>query len=225
MRTILILAALLAGVLDAKATELPSDEEMIRQGREAIGAVMPQLGTAQPQPPAMVALPPQPPRMTPLARELMKETLDTRLPNPQAVAKRTGTSDLIVFVSFSMPDEMLQEYSKQAKQAGATLVLRGLVENSLTKTQRKAATVNPVFADWEINPAAFRKYKVSVVPAIVLANSDTAHAAQDGCAPPGAYIRVDGAISIAQALSTMAWRGEGQLAVLAKQKLRNIEEH
>lgn len=209
---------------NALAIDLPSDEEMIRQGRSTVGSVMPKMTPQMVNAAPMAATPmQQPEHLSPLAKELMKETFDAKLPKTQGA--KSGQTDLIIFVSFSMPDEMLASYSKQAKEAGAILVLRGLVGDSMSKTQARAATIDPVVANWQVNPGMFRKFKIDKVPSIVLVDDDKSAAEENGCALPAAYIRVDGDVSIRQALSTMGWRGEGHLALLAKQKLQHIEEH
>jgi hypothetical protein len=49
--------------------------------------------------------------------------------------------ELLVLVSFSMPKEALQNLAQQAERAGAVLVLRGMVNDSLTDTAKAIKTV------------------------------------------------------------------------------------
>jgi type-F conjugative transfer system pilin assembly protein TrbC len=247
--TNVILSFLLA--FNALAGELPSDEEMMRKGREMINGldnkqnlyilsmpldiVMKNKGKEilngldkkveiEMESPSRGAKPiEQPEYLSPLAKELMNETLEAKLNQPGSDLKK-GETDLLVFVSFSLPEKLLIEYSKQAKEAGATLILRGLVEHSITKTQQKAAIYNPVLASWEINPGIFRKFNIDKVPSIVLADASHEEIDSSGCAFPADYIKIDGDLSIKQALYNMGWQGKGRFAQLAKQKLKQIEE-
>jgi conjugal transfer pilus assembly protein TrbC len=222
VKKIMLSAITLAIAGNALAVDIPSNEELMRKGRAMVQGMDKKVDIEM-LAPSRGSLPmQQPEHMSPLAKELMKETLSAKL--DQSPGKKNGQPDLMIFVSFSMPDKMLIEYSKQAKEAGATLVLRGLVENSITKTQLKAARFNPVIADWEINPGSFRKFKIDKVPSIVIADATNDETESSGCAVPKSYLRVDGDLSIKQALYTMGWRGEGHLALQAKQKLKSMEE-
>lgn len=219
---IAVSASLFMCAISAMAIDIPSDEELMRQGRAEVGDVLQKMDTQQRLQPmtAPTATPMDDTHLSPLAKKLMQETMDTKLPTS---GRKTGQIDILVFVSFSMPNELLAQYSKQAKEAGAVMVLRGLVDNSIAKTQARALKVNAEIAPWEINPGSFRKFKIDKVPAIVLVDDDKAIADESGCAQPVSYLRIDGDISIRQALNTMKWRGDGNLAKLAEQKLKSIE--
>lgn len=210
--------------LQAAALDLPSDEEMIKQGRASFKDVNPVMDQAQRDVDAGVKhLPtPSPGYDRGLTKEMVQEMMHPDW-KKAAAESRGGSSDLIVFVSFSMPDDLLIQYSKQAKEAGATLVLRGLYQDSLTKTQLKAAPLNPEMVGYEINPGLFRKFKVTRVPSIVLVDSRVTKVLEDGCALPGVYIKVDGDVSIREALSLMRWQGEKNMSAIAAKRLKVIE--
>jgi len=219
--------------LNIGAKELPSDEEMMRQGRSEIGKVgdlnalfdkAQGVSAVENQPIEVpsVSLPNE--SQSAVMRSMIKERegIDLKKMLAADAQKKSGT-DLIVFVSFSMPDDILASYSEQAKEAGATLVLRGLVENSITKTQRRAIPLNKQLAAWDVNPGLFRKFDIKRVPAIVLADSKEGQTIEDGCAPPSASLQVEGAVSIKQALLLMRQRGDGYLAQEAATRLRKLE--
>jgi len=69
-----------------------------------------------------------------------------------------------VFVSHSLKDTALKAYFKEAQALGATLVVRGLVEDSFMATKKK---IDDVQISYEINPPLFDHYDVTVVPTIV----------------------------------------------------------
>lgn len=77
-------------------------------------------------------------------------------------------SFLVVFVSFSMPKASLIELSDQAQKYNATLVLRGVYEDSFLKTKDKILEINPNGLHLDINPQLFKEYRIERVPTFVL---------------------------------------------------------
>ena len=200
-----------------------SDSERIQQGREIVQKYAGQINaaTANVAPPSLNTNANSPLFQTPqMSQAGRKDFMDL------ATGKRRLTKilpkkkdDLMIFVSFSMPPDMLKEYSKQAKEYGAVLVLRGFYQNSLKETQTQALEVNPVGAEWDIAPATYKKFKIDHVPAIVLADSSDQSVLENGCAREGDYLRVDGNISIHQALVVMKQYGNGKLVKSAENLL------
>jgi len=64
-----------------------------------------------------------------------EQTLD--LQSNETVAPITNNPSLMVFVSLGMPKHSLQQWNLQVTKAGGTLVLRGLVNNSMKQTVKK----------------------------------------------------------------------------------------
>src|SRR4051794_39817884 len=64
---------------------------------------------------------------------LIKEPLSNTQKTFQPDVQPNTQSPVQIFISFSMPVESLKAWSRQAKTVHGTLVLRGLVENSLKK--------------------------------------------------------------------------------------------
>ncbi|UJS26416.1 type-F conjugative transfer system pilin assembly protein TrbC [Thiothrix winogradskyi] len=109
-------------------------------------------------------------------------------------------AELLVLVSFSMPKEALQNLAQQADKAGAVLVLRGLVEDSLDKTAKAIQAVVEPGADatFQVNPNVFRAYGVQDVPSFVIAKSP---AKDDSTCEPGTdYVAVRGDVTLEYAL-------------------------
>ena len=75
---------------------------------------------------------------------------------------------IIVFVSFSMPKASLIELSDQSQKYGATLVLRGIHEDSFLKTKDKIMEINPQGLHLDIHPDLFKQYEIQRVPTFVL---------------------------------------------------------
>lgn len=72
---------------------------------------------------------------------------------------------ILIFVSFSMPDAALQSYYQETQTLGGKLIIRGLKNNSFKDTQAKTMKLG---INFDIDPALFEKYGVVVVPTIVL---------------------------------------------------------
>lgn len=130
----------------------------------------------------------------------------------------------MVAVTLAMPDERLADYAKQAKEAGAVLVLRGLPENTtLPQAEVRIAQINNgVNATWNIDPTVFRKFKINHVPAAILVDDFSARKMESSCAPDVSFLRVDGDVSIREALAIMA-REKSDLGSLAQARLTGIE--
>ncbi|MFO0373794.1 MAG: type-F conjugative transfer system pilin assembly protein TrbC [Alphaproteobacteria bacterium] len=79
--------------------------------------------------------------------------------------KSKEENQLLVFVSFSMGDEMIRTLFEDAVKKGARVLIRGLIENSWQKTLEKLKKIQ---ANVDIDPEAFKRFEVTVVPTFVL---------------------------------------------------------
>jgi len=71
---------------------------------------------------------------------------------------------ILIFVSFSMPEASLKSLMQEAERANATLIIRGLIEDSfkITMTRLKDCALSA-----EINPDLFEQYDIQHVPTFV----------------------------------------------------------
>lgn len=150
--------------------------------------------------------------------------------DPASIAKRyenlrpAEDSALFVMVSFSMPPESIERLAAQANKAGATLVLRGMVDDSLTKT----ATVVAGFvkrhpgAQFQIDPTVFKRFAVDQVPTFVLANQTTESGACSGkaCNPRNSFASVSGDVTLDYALEHLAKQRNERFSQLAERRLK-----
>lgn len=139
------------------------------------------------------------------------------------LSKNTGKSNIAVFVSLSMPPETLRELARQAKEANAVVVLRGMKNNSVEQTRDYVAEIDPVRAQWIINPEMFKAYSVDKVPAIAVGTSESSNVGDDGCAPPGSFNVVFGDISIQQGLRIISDKGADDVSKLALEELHRLQ--
>ena len=89
-------------------------------------------------------------------------------PDPAKAGIPVGPT-LLVFVSFSMPEPALERLVDQAARTGATLVLRGLVEDSMQKTvARVQRVIGQRKVGFQIDPQAFDRFAIAATPSFVL---------------------------------------------------------
>lgn len=102
---------------------------------------------------------------------------------------------LMIFVSFSMPNELLWSYMEQAKHYNGRLVIRGLVENSFKKTIQAMDLGENRKLVLDVNPKAFKEFNVAQVPSIVLSNGKQ-------------YDKFTGSVSVSYALEEIKSKGD-----------------
>ena len=149
--------------------------------------------------------------------------------NPQ------GTTQLYIFVSWSMPLQMLRAYEVEAMWTGAPLVFRGIPKGTtlrkfIMKDLRELVWGKGAAADISIDPRLFDLYSVTSVPTIVLSRrveriscaiatafkaGNLGTLSYDRCARmnPRSFIKVEGAITTAYALREFARNGWTQARV------------
>ena len=109
-----------------------------------------------------------------------------------------------------MPEASLKLLAAQAAKAQATIVIRGLKNDSMRAT---LAAVQTIIGErqvaWQIDPSAFTRYQVIRAPAFVLvapgaANATDNSACKTGCERPDAFVSVAGDVSVGYALQFIA---------------------
>jgi conjugal transfer pilus assembly protein TrbC len=141
-------------------------------------------------------------------------------------APTNSDGTLMLFVSFSMPPDVIREYSRQAQAAGATLVLRGNYKGgTVRRTTEQAGALNAGGAGWIINPEVFTGYKIDAVPALVLSR-DNLNVDDEGCFPVGEYASVFGEMSIIGSLEKISQNAtKPEMRQLAAKRLALIKEN
>lgn len=132
-------------------------------------------------------------------------------------------SDLLAFVSFSMPSESLNRLAREAARTGAVLVFRGLKDNSLKATSTAFLPYSQLGARAQIDPTAFKRHGVSTVPRYVLiadASGDACESAETRCEAQA--LSIGGDVSLEYALERMA-ASRHPLATRAEAYLQRLE--
>ena len=110
---------------------------------------------------------------------------------------------VLIFVSFAMPEATLQRLVDQASGAGATLVLRGLINGSIRDTvTRMQALIGSRRVAVQIDPEAFDRYGITRTPTFVLSmdGAGTEACASRACGSSQQFVKVSGDVTLAYAL-------------------------
>lgn len=84
-------------------------------------------------------------------------------------AANVKPAELIVFVSFSLPDNSLKNWLAHTNHVGGSVVLRGLVNNSFKETIKRLHMLNKANPHGaQIDPEKFKDFNITQVPAVML---------------------------------------------------------
>lgn len=110
---------------------------------------------------------------------------------------------LLAMVSLSMPRGSLERLIADAEHTGATLVMRGLLNDSLRETMAVAAAlIGERKVAWTIDPELFPRFGIEAVPTYVLLPAGVTPRQCGGglCFGEDSYVRLAGDVPIAYAL-------------------------
>lgn len=132
--------------------------------------------------------------------------------------------DLLIFISTSMPPAALAKLGREASQAKAVLILRGIKgqlgqRGALDETMRLLRPAAEAGASIQIDPEQFKLYNITAVPTFVMTQREE-QCANDQCASHAHALSGD--VSLEYALETWADRG-GSVAKQASVYLRRIQ--
>ena len=124
---------------------------------------------------------------------------------------RSGTAEVLVFTSLSVPAASWRQWAREAARTGAPLVLRGVGEGGLPGTAKRiGARLGGAEAGVGIDPRLFRLFGVERVPAVVVVPGGVPACRSRGCAddPPPPHDLVTGNIGLMAALEAVAEEGD-----------------
>jgi len=128
--------------------------------------------------------------------------------------------DLLVFVSFSMPDASLKRLATDAAKANAVLVFRGPKDGSLKKTLQAFEPLAKLGARAIIHPEAFTWNRIDSVPVVVLGTA-AGRGCDDAAGSCRETLRIAGDASLEYILERMA-RASHPLAEEAERRLTRL---
>ena len=131
---------------------------------------------------------------------------------------KSNGPQVLIFVSFSMPEQSLKAWSEQAARVDGKLLLRGFVGNSLEKTIARTQELFGKKEDGEflMDPEAFDTYNIKAVPAVVV--TQETNCTNDTCPAPN-FDAAYGDTGLEEALELIKSRGTAQGKALASQYL------
>lgn len=121
----------------------------------------------------------------------------------------TAQPQLRIFVTLAMPEASLKLLAAQAAKAQATIVIRGLKDESMRSTLGAVQRIiGELPVDWQIDPPAFTRFAITRGPTFVL-TAQSARAIEPlgcttGCDKPDAFVSVSGDVSLDYALGVIA---------------------
>jgi conjugal transfer pilus assembly protein TrbC len=121
----------------------------------------------------------------------------------------TSQPQLRIFVTLAMPKASLKLLARQASKTQATIVIRGLKDESmkatLTAVQR---IVGELPVDWQIDPPAFTRFSIKHAPTFVLTEQSASAIEPRGCTTncdkTQTFVSVSGDVSLDYALTVIA---------------------
>ncbi|MBX9867048.1 MAG: type-F conjugative transfer system pilin assembly protein TrbC [Burkholderiales bacterium] len=135
----------------------------------------------------------------------------------KAISEVPENSNIALFLSFTTLDkDTVLMYAKQAVKYNIPIVLRGFINNSFKETGTYIKVIREQFPELTIliDPPAYEKYDITVIPALVVSKS-AANPIKDGCNSPGDYVKVYGEISIAGMLDYVRFNSKNPALVIA----------
>ncbi len=126
--------------------------------------------------------------------------------HPSTSPLQKPAPQLLIFVSFSMPEQSLKLWAEQVAKVNGQLLLRGFFDDSLEKTTAKTLALfgQEGNAELLINPEAFSQFNIQTVPAVVV--TEQTHCLQQQCPIPPFDV-VYGDTDLEQALRWIATKG------------------
>ena len=122
----------------------------------------------------------------------------------------SGTAEVLIFTSLSVPPESWRQWAREAARTGAPLVLRGVGEGGLPATAKRIGDrLGAAEAGVAIDPRLFRLFGVTRVPAVVVVPGGVPPCESRGCAgdPAPPHDRIAGNIGLIATLEAVAEEG------------------
>ncbi len=135
----------------------------------------------------------------------------------KSMSEMPENSNIYLFLSFtSLDKDTVLMYAKQASKYNIPIILRGFINNSFKETGTYIKAIREQYPELTIliDPPAYEKYDINVIPALVVAKS-AANPIKDGCNAPGDYVKVYGEISITGMLDYVRFNSKNPALVLA----------
>ncbi|MHB1948902.1 MAG: type-F conjugative transfer system pilin assembly protein TrbC [Gammaproteobacteria bacterium] len=153
---------------------------------------------------------------------LLKVVVCFLLSNAIIQSSFAETGNILIFISFSMPKESIKGWMNEAKKTGASVIVRGLINNSFKDTVK---TLTELAQDnrggVQLDPTLFQRYQIEKVPAVVVVDNVR-------CLPNQSckenYDVVYGDITLSYALNKIANQND-DLSIIARQAIIKLRDN
>ncbi|CAM0757973.1 hypothetical protein MASRES_GEN12897_14550 [Acinetobacter baumannii] len=133
---------------------------------------------------------------------------------------KKNVDGILAFASLSMPKDALNKLVTDVTKAGGVVVFRGFKDGNYMEMAKAISQIGVKSANIQINPNAFKQYRVDSVPAIVLVKPRAEeNLDEEGCVLPENHSKITGDISLEYALEQMEKKETAELSQIAKRYL------
>jgi type-F conjugative transfer system pilin assembly protein TrbC len=141
------------------------------------------------------------------------------------VAGKEPVIQIMVGISFSMPDEAINKILLSARKVGAGVVIRGTLDGSLQKTLAKMQKIQATYPGvaFAIDPTFFQQFNVQTVPTFVVSRRAPALDCNGVCTSTPNSSVVSGDVSLGYALEYIG-RNEKKLGDIARFASRTADK-
>ncbi len=143
--------------------------------------------------------------------------------NSTSQTEKMPKSNVLIFISFSMPESSIKQIINDASKIHADVVIRGLINNSFKDTMLKMNEfVKSTGGGVELNPVWFKRFGINKVPAYVVVPENSRCFQSDQCSSDEDYDVIYGDMSLESALTEIENKGNVASVTSAKylKKLR-----
>ena len=131
---------------------------------------------------------------------------------------------VIAFASLSMPKDSIKKMVADVTKVGGVVVFRGFKDGSYIETAKVIQELGLQRANVQINPNAFKQYKVSIVPAIAVIKPQANEKLDlEGCVLPEYHSKVTGDVSLKYALQIIQDNESKDLSQIATRYLTYLD--
>lgn len=152
------------------------------------------------------------------ANQKIKE-LYPDLSNNNKILPDNKNNGLIIFLSSSLPDNIMQQYQVEIKKYSAKAVFRGMIDNSMAKTVAYINDIKNRQVGISIDPKLFAKFNITKAPTLIL--YDVNSCKNNQCTP--LHDKITGTVPIKYFLEKISQ--EGDLSDIAQKILINAKTH
>lgn len=132
--------------------------------------------------------------------------------------------NMLILVSFSMPDVQIVSLMEEANKTNASVIIRGLIDNDFKKTFEKISQLtNESDFGMSIDPTIFTRFKVETVPTFILPLEEVNQCRDLSECSESKHVLATGSVTIRYFLDLVSRTGDNLERVKADELLKLYE--